>query len=752
MTGAALEYYRRAIDADPSFSVAYMHLASALETSGSGDATIEVYRQMLVMDPQSAVGHYNLGLLYLRMEKHAEARACFRTALDLDTPFPEAWVGLSASLEALKREEEALGALNNALSEREDYAGALFNAAMLLRKLGRHEEAMARDARGLELEPEHAIIHYRLGCDLSNAGHPKDAEARYQRALELEPEFLDAHLALASSLKAQGRESESLCVLFEVVARHPESEWARQCLVRQLDGVTLASAGEIERAVLLQLCRDNQASMRSMTPAIIGLLKNAPGFHLLQRCVESNEDPFAERDPAIEELLSDSLLLVALPRIQMTDPSLERVITHVRRHLLLRFSNRGIGDSTIPLDLAGAIAGQCFFAGYPLFIADDERRCLAIVRDEVACRLARLAFEPWADEAALSTIAMYEYLGELPGSEQLLDSRLGPWSAALDRILRQQLENRRIECEIATQLDAISPIEDATSLAVRRQYDEHPYPVWLDLPPVTANTVEGLCSTLRGGRSTPIPARPFRILVAGCGTGAHSILVAKTYPDCEVLAVDLSRVSLSYAARMTKQFGISNIEYRQGDILELARLQERFAIVECCGVLHHLSDPLAGWRVLVRLLDPAGVMRIGLYSERARRQMGIDAARELVRLHNISDTSDGVRRCRRTMMELPDDHPAKPVLGCGDFYSLNGCRDLIMHVQEHVFTPVRLADCLDQLGLRFLGMQCTGETQRRFREMFSESASAVDLLAWDRFEEAYPSTFNGMYLFWCDKR
>jgi len=52
----------------------------------------------------------------------------------------------------------------------------------------------------------------------------------------------------------------------------------------------------------------------------------------------------------------------------------------------------------------------------------------------------------------------------------------------------------------------------------------------------------------------------------------------------------LSLASLGYAARMTERLGISNITYRQADILELGDLDLRFAVVECCGVLHHLDD------------------------------------------------------------------------------------------------------------------------------------------------------------------
>ena len=41
-------------------------------------------------------------------------------------------------------------------------------------------------------------------------------------------------------------------------------------------------------------------------------------------------------------------------------------------------------------------------------------------------------------------------------------------------------------------------------------------------------------------------------------------------------------------------FGIKNIEYLQGDILDLGKLQKKFDLIESSGVLHHMEDPFKG--------------------------------------------------------------------------------------------------------------------------------------------------------------
>src|SRR5262249_44471389 len=155
------------------------------------------------------------------------------------------------------------------------------------------------------------------------------------------------------------------------------------------------------------------------------------------------------------------------------------------------------------------------------------------------------------------------------------------------------------------------------------QYEENPYPRWLKAEPVGQALL--LDQYLR--RRFPAVAfeslgkRPIEILVAGCGTGQHAIETAQRFEGAEVLAIDLSLGSLGYAKRKTRELQRSNIDYAQADILQLAALGRSFHLIEVSGVLHHLADPLAGWRVLLTLLRPGGFMAVGLYSEIARAEI-----------------------------------------------------------------------------------------------------------------------------------
>ena len=96
--------------------------------------------------------------------------------------------------------------------------------------------------------------------------------------------------------------------------------------------------------------------------------------------------------------------------------------------------------------------------------------------------------------------------------------------------------------------------------------------------------------------------------MAGCGTGQHPISTAARFRNSQVIAVDLSLSSLAYAQRKTEELGIKNIEYIRSDILNLKKLDKQFDIIESVGVLHHMNDPMAGWKALVDCLKDGGVI------------------------------------------------------------------------------------------------------------------------------------------------
>jgi SAM-dependent methyltransferase len=185
----------------------------------------------------------------------------------------------------------------------------------------------------------------------------------------------------------------------------------------------------------------------------------------------------------------------------------------------------------------------------------------------------------------------------------------------------------------------------------------------------------------------------------------------------------------------------------QADILDLGQLNKQFDIIESSGVLHHMDNPMAGWKVLTDCLKPDGLMRLGLYSELARQN--IVTIREEIRQLSIESTSTEMQSFRDTIMRSDKEHH-KLISQSPDFYGFSTLRDLLFHVQEHRFTIPQIKDCLNKLGLKFCGFEAK-EIVSHFKRTNTNKGDPPDLDKWQAYELINSGTFAGMYQFWCQK-
>ncbi len=289
-------------------------------------------------------------------------------------------------------------------------------------------------------------------------------------------------------------------------------------------------------------------------------------------------------------------------------------------------------------------------------------------------------------------------------------------------------------------------------MVVREQFEQHPYPRWLELPrrePVSY--ADYLSDRFAHFTAPEYLSQPVEVLAAGCGTGQEALAIAAARAPCRVLGLDLSRRSLAYAQRMAAVTGIDNVVFLQGDILNAARLGKHFHVIESTGVLHHMADPLAGWRALSERLEPRGLMKIGLYSERARADVVL--AREQIHAASLSPVDSDIRAFRAETLCAPAGAPLAGLADSEDLFTMSACRDLLFHAMEHRFTIPAIAAALDELELDFIGFDLPiPGVLHEYRDFNPADAEMRDLSGWERFEAERPELFAALYVFWCQKR
>ncbi|MEZ0373659.1 MAG: class I SAM-dependent methyltransferase [Candidatus Sericytochromatia bacterium] len=434
------------------------------------------------------------------------------------------------------------------------------------------------------------------------------------------------------------------------------------------------------------------------------------------------------RWPLFRQLLSQSLLL---------DPLLERYLTRLRWAALeLGLLQPALLQAPDVRAWLLALAGQAWNNEYVYSVSPAEKVWLEQLRTGMADAelypLLGLLYAP---------LASWE-LAE--GQLQLL-GRLGPdWT----RLRQIQGENLRLEAQLSQALPSLTPIADPVSRQVRDQYEANPYPRWLELPPTLPGRFTQDWQRRFPDSHSLAFGEPASLLVLGCGTGEEALVIARRYPDLQVLGMDLSRASLAYAWRMAQELQIGNIRFAQADLLEMGTLAQRWPVIVCSGVLHHLAEPWQAWQILASLLAPGGVMKVGLYSQSARQ--ALQQARNWIRTQGWTADPDGIRACRQALLALPPEHALADIPAYADFYSLSACRDLLFHVQESAVTLVQIADFLAAQGLDFIGIEPSDrERSQLYRRHFGQGPE--QLANWQRLEALHPDLFLDMYQFWCRK-
>ena len=113
-------------------------------------------------------------------------------------------------------------------------------------------------------------------------------------------------------------------------------------------------------------------------------------------------------------------------------------------------------------------------------------------------------------------------------------------------------------------------------------------------------------------------------------------------------------------------------------------------MIASVGVLHHLAHPTAGLDTLLSLLRPGGLMKLGLYSQSARRD--VVAAREFIAERGYASDAMSIRRSRQDLIRKFRAQSGR-LTEMRISYVTSECRDSLFHVREHRFMLPQIRSC-----------------------------------------------------------
>ncbi|MFC2019771.1 methyltransferase domain-containing protein [Chloroflexota bacterium] len=101
-----------------------------------------------------------------------------------------------------------------------------------------------------------------------------------------------------------------------------------------------------------------------------------------------------------------------------------------------------------------------------------------------------------------------------------------------------------------------------------------------------------------------------RVLEAGCGVGAQTVILAQKSPGAEITSIDISPDSLKQAEALITGRKITNVRFQPADIMALPFKDESFDSVFVCFILEHLEEPIKALIELKRVLKTGGTITV----------------------------------------------------------------------------------------------------------------------------------------------
>jgi TolB-like protein/Flp pilus assembly protein TadD len=302
-------FFRRAIELDPSFALAYAGLADslALRVSYSDTSIARTLEQAqaateiaMKLDPGLAEAWASAGLIADYREQTDLAERMYQRAIELNPNDAMAFKWYGKLLVYASRLDEGQRALERAASLDPLSAIVHLNLAEALELQGHFAEAASHQRRAIEIDPSMPGPYSDLGYLTAYAlNRFADAVPLVRKTLELDPEGPGWAWGLASLYLDFGAESESFTTT-EQAARHWPDSWGIQQMRATIAQVRHDNAATVQHAERsLALYPRNRGALRMLRDADLQAGRPEPA---LARYQKAYPELFVQGAPRLDGL------------------------------------------------------------------------------------------------------------------------------------------------------------------------------------------------------------------------------------------------------------------------------------------------------------------------------------------------------------------------------------------------------------------------------------------------------------------
>jgi tetratricopeptide (TPR) repeat protein len=199
----SVEYFRKAVEADPDFAMAHLYLAFAAPTTNEFFDEIDKARALMdrVSEGEQLFIKSNVAAAY---GKTAESREMLEKLVQLYPEDERALYTLGTDHFVRQEYTDAMKYYERAVKINPDYAPTYNEMGYTHRRMGDMEKAKAAFRKYIELIPDDPNPYDSYAELLLKMGQFDESMAQYQKALDLDPYFTTSHFGIATNLCMKG--------------------------------------------------------------------------------------------------------------------------------------------------------------------------------------------------------------------------------------------------------------------------------------------------------------------------------------------------------------------------------------------------------------------------------------------------------------------------------------------------------------------------------------------------------------------
>jgi tetratricopeptide (TPR) repeat protein len=245
----------------------------------------ELYERLLRINATSALYHARLAVVYVLMERDADALSNARKALELEPNNPYAYYAMGRLFFELGQNEEAADAFQKVPETSPELADAQYYLAVSETRRGHQTRAIEILSKLVQRYPDTFEYQKELGRRLAENGRNMDAIEPLKKAVALKPNNLEALAGLGLAYSEAGKYADGIPILEQAEKLYPGNQ-----VVTMLLGVSRARQRAIPQIPQMKEDAEKDPSNLELRLNLIEILTYA--------------DRMAEAEPYIRDLLN----------------------------------------------------------------------------------------------------------------------------------------------------------------------------------------------------------------------------------------------------------------------------------------------------------------------------------------------------------------------------------------------------------------------------------------------------------------